>query len=176
GHDRTRRHADAVVDAHGFERLVQAACRPQPPFDVIVLGRGDAEHRKGRVAFELVDPSPLVFDDVDDHREESVQQGDDILRWPRLGERGRADEVNEQDRGGTQLAAERHAGLQRLTSDLFADVTPEEVLQAAAFPEAGDHGVEAGLEQADLAWILDVNLRIEVAAAHRLEPATDLPE
>ena len=121
----------------------------------------------------LTEPA-LVVDDVDDHAEEVVEQLDDLARRPLVGQLGRADQVDEQHGDVELLAAERDAALQRLARDVLADLAAEEVAEALALAQPVDHAVEPGLQQPDLAAVVDVDVRAVVAVlqpAHRAAQA-----
>ncbi len=82
-------------------------------------------------------------------------------------ERGRADHVDEEHGDVAHLAAELDLAVQRRLSDLAADVAAEQVAHALALLQTGGHAVEAGLEQPDLAGVVDLHPRLEVAAPRR---------
>ena len=65
-----------------------------------------------------------------------------------------------------------HTSHQRLSSDLDADVTPEHVLERAAFPQTFDHPVECRLHFAHLARIVNRHLDGEIAVLHSTESGT----
>jgi hypothetical protein len=70
-------------------------------------------------------------------------------------EGGGADEVDEQHGGVTRLASEREPAPECRAGDLLADVATEQVAHAVAFPEPGDHPVEARLQQSNFAAVVD---------------------
>ena len=77
---------------------------------VLVRGRG-APDGHDRVADELLDGAAVPIDDLARRLEPAAQQLAHRLGVARLGDRGRADEVDEQDRDETALgAARRRAG------------------------------------------------------------------
>ena len=79
------------------------------------------------------------------------------------GELGGAGHVDEEDRDRPGLPAEALLPLERLPRDVLADVAAEEVADALALAQAGDHLVEAALQQAELAAVVDGHLDVEVA-------------
>ena len=105
----------------------------------------------------------MLVDDLDDDAEEPVEQLDDLLRRSLCGELGGADDVGEQHRDLARLAAELDALLERGMGDVLADVAAEEVLDPLALAQPGDHAVEAGLQLADLAAVVDGHLDVELA-------------
>ena len=60
------------------------------------------------------------------------------------------------------LAAEAPLALERLAGDVLADVAAEQVADPLALAQPGDHLVEAALEQAELAAVVDGDLDVEV--------------
>ena len=112
----------------------------------------------------------MLADDLDHEAEERVEQVDDLLRRARRGELGGADDVGEQDRHLAPLAAELDLLLERGPGDVLADVAAEQILDPLALAKPGDHAVEAGLQLADLAAVVDGHLDLELAALNRLDP------
>ena len=96
---------------------------------MVVLAYGCPEDAEGAVALELVHPAVLGGHRPDDDVEEAVEHGDDVVGRLRLGERGRADEVDEEGADLPALAAEGDAPIQGLAGHLFAHVAPEEILE-----------------------------------------------
>src|SRR3954469_22127730 len=117
--------ADVLVQA-----LAQLARRRQRAARGVVQLQRRPEHTQRRVALELVDPPVMAAHDVDDDAEEPVEQPEDLLRRALGGQRGRADEVDEEHGRLADLAAELDAALERLARDVLADVAAEEVAQA----------------------------------------------
>jgi hypothetical protein len=101
-------------------------------------------------------------------REEAVQERDDLVRRAANRQARRAEHVHEDDRHLAQLAAQLDVAvaLQRRLRHLAADVAPEQVTQPLALVQAGRHGVEAGLQQADLAAVVDRHAGVVVALLH----------
>ena len=127
-----------------------------------------SEHAQGGVALELVDPAALLLDDLDDEREEAVEQHHHLMRRAAQRQAGRADHVHEDDRHLAQLAAQLDLplALERRLGHLAAHVAAEQIAQALALAQARCHRVEAGLEQADLAAVVDGHLGVEVTLLH----------
>ena len=100
---------------------------------------------------------PQCLDRLDDDREERVQQLDHLVRPAPHGQAGRVDHVDEHDRDLAQLAAQLDLAVarERGLGHLAPDVAPEQVAQPLALLETGRHRVEAGLEQPDLAAVVD---------------------
>jgi hypothetical protein len=97
---RAARAGDRVADR---ERGAHAA------LGVIVVGRRDAEHGHHGVADELLDGPAVRTDDGRDPLERGVHDRLHDLRVVRAGQRGRSNDVREQDRH--ELALFRHGSL-----------------------------------------------------------------
>ena len=125
-----------------------------------------AEDGQRRVALELVDEAAVAVDGVDDDAEELVEQADDLGRRDGRGQLCRADQVDEQHRDVAFLAAELGAALQGAAGDVLADVAAEQVAQPLPLGQVADHVVESGLQQAQFAGVVDLHVRVVVAALH----------
>ena len=157
-----RRDADAGVEVGvgvsqlGRRDAAMARLVAQRPGGVVGLVDERAEHAQGAVALEVVDPPVLGVARVDDGGEEAVQQGDDLLgRQPAARSRSSARRsAKSADTHRTSppswtpcSSAWRH--------DRRADVAAEEVLELGPLAQPGDHLVDAGLELAELAGVVD---------------------
>ena len=60
---------------------------------------------------------------------------------------------------------------ERLARHVLADLAAEEVADALALSQAVGHPVEAGLEQADLAAVVDLHVHVELALLDPLQRA-----
>ena len=88
----------------------------------------------------------------------------------------RADQVDEQHRDVALLAAEFGAAFERAAGDVLADVAAEQVPQPLPFGQVADHVVESGLQQAQLAGVVDLHVRVVVAALHFAERPAQLAQ
>ena len=88
----------------------------------------------------------------------------------------RADEVDEQHRDVAFLAAEFGAALQRAAGHVLADVAAEQVAQPLPFGQIAHHVVESGLQQAQLAGVVDLHVGVVVAALHFAEGPAQLAQ
>src|SRR5438128_3542592 len=125
---------------------------------VIVIASRGAEDAQRGVAFEFVDPATFRAGAVHHKREELVEHRDHLLGRKLLCERRRADQVDEQDACTTALPTELCPLRESVPSDLDADVAAEEIVEALALAQPGDHAVEPGLEHAHLTAVVDGNL------------------
>ena len=143
----------------------------------MLAGKRRAEYAQRGVPLELVDPPLVRGDRLDDDREELVEQLHDVRGVARLGESGRALEVDEHDRRLAGLAPQFHTVLERVPDDVLADLAAEQIAHSLAFAEPRDHTVDAGLEEPDLAGVVDLHLLLKVTlldaaehSAQRLDP------
>ena len=90
------------------------------------------------------------------------------------GQRGRPDDVHEQGADLALLPAQPDVALERLAGHRLADIAAEEVLQLLALPQPVNHPVEARLEQADLAAVVDGDLDREVSGLDPLDGVANL--
>src|SRR5205807_2214525 len=111
-------------------------------------------------------PSAFGGHGAHDDVEEAVQQLDHVVGGQRLGESRRPDEVDEKGADLAAFAAQAHAVFQGIPGHVLTDVAAEQVLQLPALAKAGDHLVEAGLEQTDLGAVVDCDFDVEVAGLH----------
>ena len=65
-----------------------------------------------------------------------------------------------------------NAALERLARHVLPDLAAEQVAQPLALAQARDHLVEAGLEQADLAAVVDGQFGVESPSSHAVHRAT----
>jgi hypothetical protein len=130
---------------------------------VVIASLRSAEDCKQAIADELVGVAVVTYDDRYGEVEQSVEPSDNIGGRCVLGERREPSYVEEE-----------HADLELLTGKIDAlvedalghgrvNVRAERFAQLFALAKAGDHPVEAGLQQADLAAVVDVDLCVEVA-------------
>src|SRR5579859_2753290 len=89
---RARSPASSAATASTSSRAARTARS-----DVVLARRGSAPDRHHRVADELLDRSAVAADDEARGVEVAREQVADVLRVARLGERGEADEVGEED-------------------------------------------------------------------------------
>ncbi len=125
-----------------------------------------AEDRQRGIALELVDEPAMAADGVDHHAEELVEQVDHLGGRSRRGQLGGADQVHEQHRDVALLPAQFGAALQGPAGHVFADVATEQVTQPLPLGQVTDHVVEARLQQAQFARVVDLHVRVVVAALH----------
>jgi hypothetical protein len=107
-------HAEADRDSiHqrgvGPDAIAQVDRRKERPGGIVVVGNRQPEHRHDRVADELLDPTAVLLDGIAGNGEEPAEERPDVLGIERLAERGRADDVGEQDRDEPALFA--HGGM-----------------------------------------------------------------
>ena len=140
-----------------------------------MLDRHTEDAQRG-VALELVDEAAVLLDGVDDDIEEFVQHLDDLARPPGDRKLGRAHQVDEQHRDVALLATEFGTAFQRSPRHVLADVPAKEVAQSLAFAEFADHVVEARLQQAQLAGVVDLHVRVVVSALHFAQRPPQLPQ
>src|SRR3954447_11812047 len=112
--------SSGTSSASRWHRVRPAAGSRAPPGEPVARGparrertaggvgevEGRAEDAQSGVALELVDPPAVAGDRLHDHREEAIEQLDDLLRCARLGQAGRADDVDEQHGRLALLATE----------------------------------------------------------------------
>ena len=123
-----------------------------------------AEDGERGVALELVDEAAVAVDGVDDDAEELVEQADDLGGGPGGRQLRRADQVDEQHGDVAFLTAELGAAFEGAAGDVLADVAAEKVTQPLPFGEVANHVVESGLQQAQFAGVVDLHVRVVVAA------------
>ncbi len=113
----------------------------------------------------------MLVDGLDDDAEELVEQLDDLGR-PAGWTASSVEPVMSMNRIATLRAspAEALLPLQRLAGDVLADVAAEHVADPLALAQAGDHLVEAALQQPELAAVVDGDLDVEIALARRRRP------
>ena len=145
------------------------ACRDQGLGRVVVELDGCAEDGQHGVADELVHQALLTIDLLDDHAEEAVEQVDHLGRVALGGQRGGADDVDEQHRDHPGLAAELDVARGGRLGDVLADVAAEDVAQVLTFAQAVDHLVEPCLELAELGAVVHLDLGVEVALLDLLQ-------
>ena len=108
--------------------------------------------------------------------EERVERRDHVA-WRVVGGEGRgADQVDEQHSGSTLLAAECAPLLECASRHVLSHVATEQVAQALALAQARHHAVECGLEEADLARVIDGDLCFEAARLNLGERPPQRPE
>ena len=88
------------------QRLLHPQRRPHGPLGVVLVGDRGAEQRDDGVAEQLVDLAAEGLDVGHEPLEAAVDQALDPLRVEVLGQRGRADEVGEQDGDDPPLLGE----------------------------------------------------------------------
>ena len=139
------------------------------------IGQADRgpEHGEHRVALELVDQPVVLLDGRHHHGEELVQDVHHIGGRPGGGQGGGADDVDEQHSDSLFAAAEFGVLRQGGLGDLLADVATEQVAQAFAFAEPGDHRVEARLQVAEFGAVEDHHPYVVVSAANPAHPLPD---
>ena len=98
GHHLAGVHADPAADAQLRQRVAHLHRRPARPQRVVLVRRGDPEHRHHRVADELLHRPAVRLDDRLHPLEVARQQRPQRLRIGRLPERRRAGDVAEQHR------------------------------------------------------------------------------
>ncbi len=164
GHNAARGHADAggqVRDVSDQARA-EVAAGGEGVRRGVGIGERCAEHAQRRVALELVDPAVVLGDNVDDDVEEAIEHRHDLGRVALLGQCRGALDIDEHDGGVPRLPAELDAALERVTHDLLADLTTEQITQVLALSQPGQHAIETGLEQPNLAAVVDGDLGVEV--------------
>ena len=149
-------HPDADVHlARGTDGVADAAGRPERGGRGVVVVGGRAEDAERGVALELVHQATVGLDHVDDDLEEAVEQADHLLGPGAPHQRRRAGDVDEQRGDGALLPAQRDPGGQRPVGHRRPDVPAEQVAHPLPLGEPGGHRVDALLEQADLAGVVD---------------------
>ena len=98
GHHLARVHADPAADPQLRQRIPHLHRRPAGPQRIVLVRRGDAEHRHHRVADELLHRPAVRLDDRLHPLEVARQQRPQRLRIRRLAERRRPGHVAEQHR------------------------------------------------------------------------------
>ena len=136
----------------------------------VVPGHRRAEHAQRRVALELVDQTALGLNHLDHDAEEAVEHPHDLGRGHRHGHGGRAHQVHEQRAHHALLAAETRTVAQGGPGHVLAHLAAEEVPDALALTQSLGHPVEAGLQQAHLAAVVDQHMGVQVAALDLLDP------
>ncbi|SON60146.1 hypothetical protein MSIMFI_01639 [Mycobacterium simulans] len=155
---------------------MQLPCGGQgPPGRVGVFDRC-AEDRQRRVALELIDEPAVPADGVHDHPEELVEQADDLGGRSRRGQLGGADQIDEQHRHVALLAAQLRASFDGPPGHVFADVATEQVTQSLPLGQVAHHVVEARLQQAQFAGIVDLHVSVVVAALHLAQRPAELAQ
>ncbi len=141
-----------------------------------------AEDAQGGVALELVHQPAVALDRLDDGPEEAVEHRDELGRFGLAGQPRRPGDVDEQGDNLAALAAQRDAAGDRLAGDRRADVAAEQVLDPLALAQPLDHVVDAALQHADLADVVDLDGGVELAAPdqphrghHRAQRFADRP-
>ena len=132
-----------------------------------------AEHAHGTVALELVHPAALGAHPAHHRVEEDVEDGDDLVGRPALGQPRRRHDVDEQHADLASFPSKRDPPLERLARDPGPDVATEQVLQRAPLAQPLDHLVEPDLQQPDLAAVVDRDLHVEVVGPHARERVPD---
>jgi hypothetical protein len=105
----------ATQPANGIHQVQR---RPDGPLGIVLLSDRRAPYRHDRITDELLDGAAVAFDDGPACLEVGVEQGTNILGVTRLGDRGEADQVGEQDadhpslgcRGGRRRRQGRRIG------------------------------------------------------------------
>ena len=180
-HRRARRHADARVELGQLCRHAGRAARARPPARRPRASSrpvGAPNTQSAASPSNLFTQPPCRSAASTTSCEERVQQRDDLRRRPPGGQRGGADEVHEQHGHVAHLAAQPDLAVERGVRHVAAHVPAEEVAQPLALGQPGGHAVEAGLELADLAAVVDGHARVELALldrGHRL-PAPCAPD
>ena len=128
------------------------------------------------VAEELVDETSVFLDGVNDDSEELVEQADDFAGRVRRGQLGRAHQIDEQHRDIAFLAAQFGTALQSPACDVLTDVPAEQVAHALAFAQLAHHVVESGLQQSQLAGVIDLHVGVVVPALHLAESPAQLSQ
>ena len=166
----------SVSPEHVDQLVVQLAGGSQRRAGGIgMLDRGTEDGQR-RVTLELVDEAAVPVDRVDDDPEEVVEQADDVGGRPGRGQLGRADQVDEQHGHVALLAAEFGAAFERAASDVLADVAAEQVTQPLPLGQVAHHVVETGLQQPELAGVVDLHVGVVVAALHLAERPAQLAQ
>ena len=108
GADGDQRLAGIDGDPHlGAQGRPDGQCRPHRPLGVVAVGGGCAEHADHGVADELLDHPAERFDLVADAVVVRREDGAHVLGVERLGARGEADQVDEDDRDDPPLLPRR---------------------------------------------------------------------
>ena len=168
--------AELGLAEHPDQLVVQFPRRRQRRAGRVRMFDRGAEDRQRRVALEFVDESAVPVHGVDDDTEELVEQVDDLGGRHGRGQVRGTDQVDEQHRDVAFLAAELGAALQRTARDVLTDVPAEQIAQALSFGQVAHHVVEAGLQQAQLAGVVDLHVRVVVAALYLAECPAQLPQ
>src|SRR5205814_10219821 len=116
----------------------------------------------------------LAVEGAHDGIEEAVEEGDNIDRWPTLGERGRPHDIDEQHADVPLLALETHTGLESPASDLLAHVPAEHLPQSLPFPQTARHVIEPGLEEAQFTVVVDGDFGVELTAGYSAHRQADV--
>ncbi len=127
------------------------------------------EHSEQPIPDELVDVAGVGVDHRHDVFPEPVHGRDHLGGAPALGETGEVADVDEHQRHLKLFARERGPLPQDVFGDLGIDVGAEGLADPLALPESGDHAVEAGLQEADLAAVVDHYLLLEGSLLDALE-------
>ena len=99
-------------------------------------------------------------------RKNSLSRWTTSARRSCRGQLGGADQVDEQHGDVALLAAQLGAALQGPTGHVLADVATEQVTQPLPLGQVAHHVVESGLQQAQLAGVIDLHVRVVVTALH----------
>ena len=168
GNGPARGHPDAELGGaqHRHQFVVQLARRGQRRARGVRVFDGGAEDGQRRVTLELVDEAAVPVHGVHDDPEELVEDRHHLGGGPRRRQLRRPDQVDEQHRDVAFLAAQLGAALQGAARDVLADVAAEQVAQPLPFGQVAHHVVEPGLQQAQLAGVVDLHVRVVVTALH----------
>ncbi len=96
--------------------------------------------------------------------------------WLGRREVGGADQVDEQHRDVALLPAQFGAALQRTAGHVFTDVATEQVTQPLPLGQVAHHVVETGLQQPELAGVVDLHVGVVVSALHLAECPAQLAQ
>ncbi len=107
--------ARAGLEAQSPDCLAHLGGRLHRPKRVVLVGLRDPEHRHRRVAHELLDRAPVALEDRAELRVVAAHQLPQQLWVCAVTERGRADEVAEQDGDGLADAGRALGGERRGT-------------------------------------------------------------
>ena len=122
------------------------------------------------VTLKLLSGGPAApADGVHHDPEEPVEQADHLLRSPGRRQLRGPDQVDEQHCDLALLAPELGPPFQRPPGDVLSDLAAEHVTHPFPFGQIADHVVEAGLQQAHLAGVVDLHVCVVVTALHLTE-------
>ena len=100
----------------------------------------------------------------DDHPEELIEHGRDLMWFVSRRQLRRSDEIDEQNCDVAFVARQGFVGVDRAAHHLFTDVPAEQIAQLFAFPQSGDHSVESTLQSPDFRPFVHVEGPVDLAA------------